>query len=189
MLTQEQLEREVSRLESHQCCRNAAGRFFHWKAAGRRTECRSLWANREDIYYLGPTGAFWGKDACAEAVREADIVELDTETLVIAEDNCTARGVWNAPGADPDRESWQWGRVEMLFLQDGGAWRIWRMAYYPIFKTPMDRPWTETRWAIVPTGKEIDCQWNPAQPHPADRPEAPVPYRSELELAGQTILL
>jgi len=117
VITAEELERRLDRMQAVQDCRNLMGIYSLLHTAYRNIEYCKYWANRDDDVLLMPWGAYYGiegvKKCYLEDHGDRDDMDaddnpqlhggmfmhcMDTEVLEIAEDGQTARGIWLDPG-------------------------------------------------------------------------------------------
>lgn len=95
-------------------------------------------------------------------------ITLSSPFIQIAPDGKTATGYWMGQGVEsrvfpdgqlsgipsvdakePDSDGmrhsafWIWNRYEVEFIREDGAWKIWHLHIYDIFRTPYDRDWVD----------------------------------------------
>ena len=175
IMSLEELDHELDRLEAVQACRNLMGKYAFYHTAFRNIEYVNMWARREDTYYMFPFGEYFGWDGVEECYvsgghgdRSVLVAtgglngsvmfhEMDTECIEVADDCQTAKGVWMCPGhethGDGDAQ-WCWGCYEVEFIQEDGVWKIWHMTLAPIFKQSYYDSWAGTASLPLPAGKE-----------------------------------
>ena len=168
-----ELSARVDKLVYHQECRNLMNRYVRLCAAGG--DVSGLWASK-DQYLICPSGEYYGEDAAKTYPAPGALLETDTECLEIGDDLCTANGSWNSPGSGEGK--WYWGKFEVIFVREGDEWKIQRLCYFPVFRTPMDVAWVDSNtdcYDMNEAMKKIDCRWGPDVIFPVGRPEPSTP--------------
>jgi len=147
-MTIQELDRQLSRLEAAEACRNLAARLMYYHTASYARGLLELWSHRGDETFLSTAGRLTGFEAIAETIRRRcggdragvmDVHETSTEVLTIAEDGTSAQGIWLSLGcsAAPDRTCrWVWDKLAMTFLRTEEGWRIHDLTVYPVLDTP-----------------------------------------------------
>lgn len=81
-----------------------------------------------------------------------DVHGMNTPVVAVAEDGCTARGLWVSPGmftlkdengANGLQSYWCWQKIGADFVYENDSWKIWHLHVYPIWTAPFEVSWTE----------------------------------------------
>lgn len=171
-MTLEQLNHELDRLEAIQACRNLMGKYAYYHTASRNIDYMTLWAKREDDYFLFPLGEYLGYEglydcyvkghgdrsdpAFAQRLQGKLVIHaMDTAVIEVADDLKTAKAVFRCPGEETKSGHggcWNWGSYEVEFIQEDGQWKFWHMVLWPMFDTDFYQPWTAPRKMMPPPG-------------------------------------
>lgn len=144
----EQLDRDLSRVEAAEACRNLMGKYCYYQASFRTKEYVDLWAKRDDDLLILPWKTYNGYEAVKDfymnefgdrsdpetynKIHGAMLLhEMDTEILEVAEDCRTAKGAWISQGNEthvdsPDKGNgrdnahakWCYGKYGVDFILD-----------------------------------------------------------------------
>lgn len=77
---------------------------------------------------------------------------MNTPVIAVAEDGCSARGLWVSPGMftlkDPEganglQSYWCWQKIGADFIYENDTWKIWHLHVFPIWTTPFEVSWVE----------------------------------------------
>jgi hypothetical protein len=74
---------------------------------------------------------------------------LTTPMVVVAGDGKTAKGIWISPGVNTSVSNgkasagWRWARFGVDFIKEDGAWKIWHMHVYGMFRADYYKSWAE----------------------------------------------
>ena len=179
-MTLEQLNHELDRLEAIQACRNLMGKYAYYHTASRNIDYMTLWAKREDDYFLFPLGEYLGYEglydcyvkghgdrsdpAFAQRLQGKLVIHaMDTAVIEVADDLKTAKAVFRCPGEETKSGHggcWNWGSYEVEFIQEDGQWKFWHMVLWPMFDTDFYQPWTAPRKMMPPPGGAgLPWQW------------------------------
>lgn len=200
----EELTVLCARLSAHEACLNLMGKHAYYETAFRLEDLLSLWSRREDCMICTPWGVYDGFDGVARYYTEDGYGdrnnpahqeqlkglminhEVDTTIVEVDADACTARAAWISPGHETIRSGecfWCWTKAAADFIFENGDWKFWKLRFYPIFKTPYEKPWTESKidYSEIAKSKHPDRPmaepvWAYGEPYPLHEPEPPLPY-------------
>ncbi|TMR24941.1 nuclear transport factor 2 family protein [Nonomuraea turkmeniaca] len=204
------LELRIARLEAAREIENLMGRFESYHAAYRNELIPAMFADRDDLIIEMPFGTYLGRDAARRVWRGAltedipptdlsgEYVEhlLTTPVIEVAKDGMTAKAAWISPGAEahhfgweegnPLKAFWYWGRYNVDFIKEDGAWKIWHLTHSATFITDYHHSYAEPEHALstppAPSGRHApDAPPRGQVPYsptfnPGDLPVAPEPY-------------
>lgn len=175
-----ELEGQVRRLNDRAEIENLMGRHQYFYTAGLGSRIvGELWTRRDDarIEY-GASGVYqdlWKVKTFYISERlpgRLSNCAITTQSLEIAGDGNSARGLWMAIGTETDagdlspappqqddqrrmlmssetadgrsyRAEWLWQKYEVTFLREEGRWKIWRFHVSEFFRCPFNRDWVQ----------------------------------------------
>ncbi len=121
-----------------------------------------------------------------------DVHGMNTPVISVAEDGCTARGLWVSPGMftvkDPDgpnglRSYWCWQKTGVDFVYENDVWKIWHLHVFPIWTAPFEKSWAEPHFD--PTGQKPAGEFYPDRPASGDKnAHPPMPYHTFSDTAS-----
>ena len=152
----------MQKLEAYRQIQNEMGRAvaaFNFRQADRLLSFFALDKADVSLEYADE-GVFNGPEAVRAIVN--DVVgkepkpgemldmQLTTPIIEIADDLQTAKCVWWMPGAGaiPQEEGdpmaiWAWGELAVTFVQEGDAWKIWKLHYFRYMKCDYKKGWVD----------------------------------------------
>lgn len=113
-----------------------------------------------------------------------DVHGFNTPVICVAEDGCSARGLWVSPGMftlkDPEganglQSYWCWQKIGADFIYENDTWKIWHLHVYPLWTAPFEISWTKPH--KDPTRMRPEAEFYPDHPPTdSDIPVPPTPY-------------
>lgn len=216
-----EIDKTLRRLETIEELKKLFKRHEYYFTSFQMNKCLSLWSKRRDSMLEVPWGCYDGYDGLRRyfLVDWGDISEkenreyyrgcvlfrsVDTDIVVPAEDEMTARACWSSQGFEV-----YGNKVELAayrgesfvsvfnyavdFIREDGAWRIWHMRQFNKTHTPHHTGWTEYdqpfQGHIL---KPTHCDRPPSRPVyyyrgdaviPGDEPDPPKPYACFADVA------
>jgi hypothetical protein len=175
------LEREVARAKDYIAIQNLASRYQYYHQPKTMAKTFDLFARETPGVLVAISGgveeglerieAFWTKPSTIPIEGVMLEHQLTTPLIEVAEDGQTAKAVWMSPGHETvpgllPGGHWVWGRYAIDFVKEGGQWKIWRLWYYPTFRTRYERDWVEGPEAPAPALAEHRAKYPPSRPMP-----------------------
>jgi hypothetical protein len=152
------LDHEVGRSRDYIAIQNLASRYQYFHQPKTMARTYELFAKKTPGVLVAISAGideghekvreFWTKESSIPMAGVMLEHHLTTPIIEIAGDGQTAKGVWMSPGHETvpgllPGGHWVWGRYAIDFVKEDGEWKIWRLWFYPTFRTPVDRDWTE----------------------------------------------
>jgi hypothetical protein len=134
---------------------NIMGRYSIYVVANRWTELGDMFALdepdvRQNVPSLmsGPAVRKYFTERAAARVSDGVMHQHSflAPIIEVAGDGQTAKGVWDSPGLDTgsgnNMANWAWVRYAVDFKKINGAWKIWHLSVWPLWRAPYGEAWS-----------------------------------------------
>jgi len=184
------IEQKVSQLWDESEVRKLMARYVYYGYARTWELVPDMFAKRDDIWidcegfgvFEGRKGietffVHWHHSMEGDAKGMTALHTLSTESIEIAGDGKTARGLWVSPGVEsrhrnPDNALeafWIWGLYAIDFIKEDGEWKFWHFRIPHLFMCDFHHSWVDLDGQ--PLASDVANDGRPV----ADRPSTFVP--------------